>query len=312
MRNITGLMLVWLAAVGVTLPQTGPAPVPKPGEATTDSGSANEDAAKTPEAAEQPPLPSPAPKPSPDPRDDTDQTDEPGAPATEPAPDAPEVQPKADTATPLPEEKPETKPEPAVPPPPSDPEPVSETPEDLALCLKDLKAIGADFSEEPEIDGETGCGIAHPVIVRRILPGVALEPEATLRCETALSLARMTRDMLIPAAIRAFPDRPKLSGINQASGYVCRNRNSAETGKISEHAHGNAIDIAGLRFGTENLAVMIAKQDDGTAEAAFQRALNAMACLYFTTVLSPGSDAAHQDHLHLDVIERKSGFRYCR
>ena len=57
---------------------------------------------------------------------------------------------------------------------------------------------------------------------------------------------------------------------------------------------------------------MIARQDDGTAEAAFQRALNALACLYFTTVLSPGSDAAHQDHLHLDVIKRRSGFRYCR
>ncbi|MBC7084727.1 MAG: extensin family protein, partial [Firmicutes bacterium] len=36
------------------------------------------------------------------------------------------------------------------------------------------------------------------------------------------------------------------------------------------------------------------------------------ACLYFTTVLSPGSDDAHKDHLHLDVIERKSGYRFCR
>ena len=311
MRYATGLMLVWLAATGVTLPQTGPAPVPKPGEVTTDNGSANADAAKRPEAEGQPPLPSQAPKPSPDPRDDADQTEEPGA-ITADKPDAPMAEPKADATKPLPEAKPETKPEPAVPPPPPDPEPVSETPEELALCLQDLKAIGADFSEEPEIDGETGCGIAHPVTVRRILPDVALEPEATLRCETALNLARMTRDMLIPAAVRAFPDRPKLSGINQASGYVCRNRNSAETGKISEHAYGNAIDIAGLTFGKENVPLMIAKQDDGTAEAAFQRAFNAIACLYFTTVLSPGSDATHQDHLHLDVIKRKSGFRYCR
>jgi len=34
--------------------------------------------------------------------------------------------------------------------------------------------------------------------------------------------------------------------------------------------------------------------------AAFQRALNAAACLYFTTVLSPGSDETHRDHMHLD------------
>ncbi len=323
MRHATGLMLIWLATTGVTLPQTGPAPVAKPGATAVESGTsgstAAEDKASAPETPEQPPLPSgPAPTPSPDPRDDPGKAGEPSVtpeekPATtEPQTDTPDADPKPDEAKPVPDEKPEPPSEATAPLPPPDPAPLSETPEELAMCLKDLKAMGADFSEEPKIDGEAGCGIAHPVTVRRILPDVALEPEATVRCETALSLARMTRDMLIPAAARAFPDRPKLSGINQASGYVCRNRNSAETGKISEHAYGNAIDIAGLTFGKESVPVMIARQDDGTAEAAFQRAFNAIACLYFTTVLSPGSDATHQDHLHLDVIKRNSGFRYCR
>ena len=310
MRTVTRLTLIWLAATGVTLPQTGPAPVPKPGEPTVESGSEPttkvEDGTTAAEPGEQPALPSGnAPKPLTDPRDRTD-----------PAPlDAEKPEAKPETPSPDPEanvkESP-AKPEAATPPPRPDPAPVAETSEELALCLKDLKAIGADFSQEQTIDGEFGCGIAHPVTVRRILPEVALEPEATLRCETALSLARMTRDMLIPAAARAFPDKPKLSGVSQASGYVCRNRNSANYGKISEHAYGNALDIAGLSFGNEKMPVMIARQDDGTAEAAFQRAFNALACLYFTTVLSPGSDATHQDHMHLDVIERKSGFRYCR
>ncbi|MDH4439577.1 MAG: extensin family protein [Rhizobium sp.] len=318
MRNVTVLMLVWLVSTGQTLPQTGPAPLPKPAEATTETGSpaTAEDGEKSsqPEENEEAPVPTgPAPKPSPDPRDVDDAgqppvtgpADRPQVPTPDPAPEDP----KADPAKPVPETKPEAV---APPPPPPDPAPVSETPEELAICLRELKAMGADFREEPTIDGDTGCGIAHPVTLGRVLPDVALEPEATIRCETALNLARMTRDMLIPAAARAFPERAKLSGISQASGYVCRNRNSAEDGKISEHAYGNAIDIAGLTFGKEKVPVMIAKQDDGSAEAAFQRALNAVACLYFTTVLSPGSDATHQDHLHLDVIERKSGFRYCR
>jgi hypothetical protein len=318
-------MLIWLAATGVTLPQNGPAPVAKPGEAAVDSGTSDstaaEDKASAREKPEQSPLPSgPAPTPTPDPRNDAAEAEEPvvtpaekpGTAATEPQSDTPDAAPKPDAEKPVPDEKPETPPEATAPPPPPDPKPVAETPEELALCLKDLKAIGADFSEEPEIDGATGCGIAHPLTVRRILPDVDLEPDATVRCETALSLARMTRDMLIPAATRAFPDKPKLSGITQASGYVCRNRNSAEDGKISEHAYGNAIDIAGLSFGDETMPVMIARQDDGTAEAAFQRAFDALACLYFNTVLSPGSDATHQDHLHLDVMKRKSGFRYCR
>jgi len=46
--------------------------------------------------------------------------------------------------------------------------------------------------------------------------------------------------------------------------------------------------------------------------AAFQRTLNAAACLYFTTVLSPGSDDAHRDHVHLDGMKRTGGYRYCR
>jgi hypothetical protein len=316
-------MLIWLAATGVTLPQTGPAPLAKPGETAVESGTsgstATEEKASAPETPGQAPLPSgPAPTPSPEPRDDPGEagersvTPEEKPAATEPQPDTPDAAPNPEAAEPLPDEKPETPAEATAPPPPPDPPPLSETPEELAMCLKELKALGAEFAEEPEIDGENGCGIAHPVKVSRILPSVDLEPDATIRCETALSLARMTRDMLIPAAARAFPDKPKLSGITQASGYVCRNRNSAEDGKVSEHAYGNAIDIAGLRFGDETMPVMIARQDDGTAQAAFQRAFNALACLYFTTVLSPGSDATHQDHLHLDVIKRNSGFRYCR
>jgi hypothetical protein len=28
-------------------------------------------------------------------------------------------------------------------------------------------------------------------------------------------------------------------------------------------------------------------------------------------VLDPESDAAHETHFHLDVLERKGGYRYC-
>ena len=40
-------------------------------------------------------------------------------------------------------------------------------------------------------------------------------------------------------------------------------------------------------------------------------AVSATACLYFSTVLDPESDAAHENHFHLDLLERKAGFRYC-
>lgn len=312
MSNATGLILIWLAATGLTLPEHGPPLMPKPAPPATESESPSAGAETTGEddsgTQATPPLPPDLPpKPSPDPRDASEKGNTaPTAPAKPEAAAQPSDTSKDGVQTPEDDETPD-----ALAPPP-DPAPVSETPEDLAMCLTELKAIGAVFSQDEAIDDKTGCGIRHPITIRRLLPDVALQPEATLRCETALSLARMVSDMLIPAARRAFPDKPKLSGITQASGYVCRNRNGAADGKVSEHAYGNAIDITGLSFGEEKMPVMIARQDDGTAEAAFQRAFNTLACLYFTTVLSPGSDPTHQDHLHLDVIKRNSGFRYCR
>ncbi|SIQ32607.1 Uncharacterized conserved protein [Rhizobium sp. RU33A] len=294
--TLVGLLLVWPIVTGLTLPSRGPLPQTRP-QVATPAPDAEANAPDGPQTAA--PLEAPTPQSKPETAADTEEGAKPSSPAdTGAAKDTPsdEAEPDGD----------EQKAAPLDPPPPV------EDPKALAACLADLKAIGARFETPPAIDDADGCGIAAPITLTRLLPDVALEPEATLRCETALQLARMTRDMLKPAADAAFPDKPKLTAIRHASGYVCRNRNSRETGKVSEHAYGNAIDIAALRFGDEDMAVMIAKQDDGTAEAAFQRAFNAIACLYFTTVLSPGSDATHQDHMHLDVIKRKSGYRYCR
>ena len=36
------------------------------------------------------------------------------------------------------------------------------------------------------------------------------------------------------------------------------------------------------------------------------------ACRHFTTVLGPGSDGYHEDHVHVDLAERRNGFRLCQ
>lgn len=192
-------------------------------------------------------------------------------------------------------------------------EPVKpEDPAALQACLGALKEIGAEFKQlEPIRDEEQGCGIEAPIELSVVLPGIKLEPSGTMRCETALALSRWTREMMLPAAALALPEK-KVTAIANASTYICRNRNSAENGKISEHAKGNAVDISTIAFDRGEPLVMKPRSEDGTPEGAFQRAITAAACLFFRTVLSPGSDATHQDHLHLDVLERKGGYLYCR
>lgn len=202
-------------------------------------------------------------------------------------------------------DKPEVKPDPVL----------TIKPEDnkeYAACLADLKAIGAVFEETKRIDDGNGCGIDKPLTVTTVLPGIDLKPEGTMRCETALELARWTKDAVLPAAKAALENEGSLTTINQASSYVCRLRNNAKTGKISEHARGNAIDIASFTFKSGKSIEIQPRDEDSTLAGAFQRAVTATGCLYFESVLDPGSDEAHENHLHFDVIERKGGYRYCR
>lgn len=183
----------------------------------------------------------------------------------------------------------------------------------FAACTAALTALGARFAERPALTdpAERDCGIARPLAVTDILPGVALRPEAVLRCETALALAEWTKDFVVPAA-RRLTDRGGLAGIEHGTAYLCRPRNGVEGATLSEHAFGNAIDIAGFRFARGAALPVTARAGDGSLEEAFQAAVRKAACLAFTTVLGPGADASHADHLHLDVKARRGGFRLCQ
>lgn len=182
---------------------------------------------------------------------------------------------------------------------------------DHSQCVKELQAIGAVFKDIPRIDDGHGCGIDKPITLSEALPGIRVKPEATLRCPAALALARWMKESVIPAAAVAAKEQGRITTINQASSYICRLRNGAFTGKISEHARGNAIDIASFSFEKgEDIAVK-PRREDSTLAGAFQRTVSASGCLYFFTVLDPESDAAHETHFHMDVLQRKGGFRYC-
>jgi hypothetical protein len=43
-----------------------------------------------------------------------------------------------------------------------------------------------------------------------------------------------------------------------------------------------------------------------------RESLKRSTCARFTTVLGPGSDGYHEDHVHVDLAERRSGYRICQ
>lgn len=182
----------------------------------------------------------------------------------------------------------------------------------LQACTRALDALGAAYKlTRPITPADRDCGIARPVTLTQAAPGVAMSPPQPLRCEAALALARWVNRSVLPAA-RALPQRRGLMAIEQAPSYACRRRNNLPTGKPSEHSLGNAADIAGFRFRSGPPVMLRPRDGAGTNAAAFQRAIRRAACEEFTTVLGPGADAYHANHLHLDIRQRRNGYRICK
>ncbi|MEM6848756.1 MAG: extensin family protein [Pseudomonadota bacterium] len=173
-------------------------------------------------------------------------------------------------------------------------------------CEARLAALGVQFSVAPPIK-QGACGAPRPLQVSAI-GDAALKPAAVVRCPVALSTAEWLSDVVQPAARREL--RTEVAAIYVAASYACRRRNNQSTGRLSEHGLANAIDVRG--FGLENgqeFAVAPARSRRGR-QVRFQKAIREGACEFFGTVLGPGADAFHDDHLHFDMRQRRRAF--CR
>jgi len=237
------------------------------------------------------------------------------APKPEFRPDLPEPQ----TAEPIEPPKPEPRPHRAEPDivdaeqaeaPPLDPrsalrpDPSGQLPEEEVACRRRLTELGVDFSEhEPESEPE-GCAMPYPLTVASLGSGIGLEPDAEINCAMAEATARFVKDVVAPHAQRTFGE--KLKSISHASAYVCRPR--AGTEKLSEHAFGNALDIASFTLaGGATIAVELAPPEKN---GAFVETIRRSACGPFKTVLGPG-DPDHSEHLHFDLAPRRNGGIVC-
>ncbi|HEY9215624.1 MAG TPA: extensin family protein, partial [Ancylobacter sp.] len=139
---------------------------------------------------------------------------------------------------------------------------------------------------------------------------VKLEPAAVLRCEMAASVANWLRNGVDPAiATLGSP----LDVVMVAASQQCRPRNRVKGAKISEHGRGNALDTRGYVLEDGRKFVIGRETKDAKAmPQAFQELLKASACADFTTILGPGSDGYHEEHLHVDRAVRRSTVAMCR
>ena len=139
---------------------------------------------------------------------------------------------------------------------------------------------------------------------------VAIQPTATLACPIVSALDRWIMESVQPAATRWLGAR--VVEIKQISAYSCRTRNGDGTSKISEHAFGNALDIAAFILADGRRISVRDGWRGMPEEQQFLREIQAAACERFNTVLAPGSNAAHYDHIHVDLRRRTRGGDICR
>jgi hypothetical protein len=152
-----------------------------------------------------------------------------------------------------------------------------------------------------EINGPGICGLTRPLRVAALADGaVGFDNAYTLDCPMVAALNEWLRDVVQPTAQARFGQR--VVEIMSMGAYSCRGMNGIPGARISEHAFGNALDIAGFRL-ADGRDISIVRDwtrgDDQTR--AFLQDVHMGACAHFTTVLGPGANVFHYNHIHVDL-----------
>ncbi len=138
---------------------------------------------------------------------------------------------------------------------------------------------------------------------------VEVKPAATLACPIVSALDKWISEAVQPAALKWF-HQPVVE-IKQISAYSCRGMNGNPNAHISEHAFGNALDIAEFDL-ADGHKISVQYGWHGTPqEQGFLHDVQGAACQDFTTVLAPGANVYHYNHIHVDLMRRASRRYIC-
>lgn len=256
-------------------------------------------------------LPADPPTPPPRPDDAPANPVAKAAPTPPPRPDDRPAQASSQTPAQAPvQAQPHAAPAPAAAPTPAAPAAPSPPPAVATgdACMIELAALGVDAAKaEAPAASEAGCAIETPVRLKSVAAKdgrIAIHGEPLIACATAKAAALYVTQNLAPLA-KGATGAP-LAGVT-AAGFECRPRNRQPGGKLSAHGKGLALDVTAFQF-SDGATTTVAAPGE---RVAFLNGARKAACGYFTTVLGPGADASHQDHLHLD-IEAHGGSGYGR
>ena len=176
-------------------------------------------------------------------------------------------------------------------------------------CARAIKSGRIVATLAPPVIGAGGCGIEAPLRLEAIVLAdgtvIPMAPHALIRCELAEAIGEWIREDVAPLALKAGGGLRMILG---SQGYECRGRNRIAGAKLSEHGRGNAFDMSGVVL-RDGRTLVVERQNEARD---FMSGLRSAGCARFTTVLGPGSDGYHESHMHVDLAERRNGYRLCQ
>lgn len=173
--------------------------------------------------------------------------------------------------------------------------PAAPPPLEMRQCLAKLQSQAVLFTPLPDQNFGGGCSAYGSVKLIDI--GVPATNLGAMTCNLAANFAAWARYGVQPAARLILG--AEIEKIETFGTYNCRP--VAGSGRLSEHAHSNAIDISAFVL-SDGRRISIEKDWNGDQRARqFLQIVHASACKRFRTVLSPDYNAAHHDHFHFDM-----------
>jgi hypothetical protein len=190
---------------------------------------------------------------------------------------------------------------------PAEPAPPPE--KQVSACRLALTEDIAVAPSIPDIHGPGGCGGEDLVRLEAIvLPDkrkVSVKPAAVLRCTMASAIADWVRSDIVPLAASLGST---ISDLDNFDSFECRGRNRVIGATLSEHGKANALDVRAIKLANGQ---SIGLTDRTISRDVRERVLHSV-CSRFSTVLGPGSDGYHEDHIHLDLAQRRNDYRICQ
>ena len=185
--------------------------------------------------------------------------------------------------------------------------------DDAPRCRQLLQDAGTLDRPAPDRLAGDDCGYSDGVVIRvgNARRSAFVPAGLVTACPVAAALLLWDEQVLQPAAQKHLGS--EVSGLLHAGSFSCRRIYGRASGRWSEHATADAVDVVGFRLADGRTVSVLNDWQGERPAAAFLREVRDGACGTFTTVLSPDYNAAHRDHLHLDMADRgPGGWKACR